>query len=334
VAELFSAYVASLRAAGKRSAGNAEDLLTAAAESIGSSRPAAEIAPGDVVPHLSAIHDRGSKVQAATSRAYMSAAFAYGMKAEHSYTRRDAGASWGLTSNPIAAIPVAEGVSDARDRFLSPAEVRTFWGWLEAYDVDSGLSPALRLMLATGQRSEEILRITAATYEPARALVFWETTKNGLPHSIPLPRQAVAILDGLIANAHGLMFPYRFDPAIPAGAPGLRRVVHRFLKGHPEIAPFIPRDCRRTFKTLAGDAGVTKELRDRLQNHSKTSDVSTRHYDRYDYLPERRAAMAKWAAYLDLVLAGEIREVGQRESNVVPIDRAAAPASATGAAGR
>ena len=75
-------------------------------------------------------------------------------------------------------------------------------------------------------------------------------------------------------------------------------------------------------------------LRDRLQNHSKVSDVSTRHYDRYDYLSERRAAMAKWAAYLDLVLAGEIREVGLRTSNVVAIGGAAGLASATGAAGR
>jgi integrase len=167
VGELFTAYVASLRAAGKRSAKIVERSLVAAAESIGSSRPAAEVGPGDVVPHLAAIHDRGAAVHAAMVRAYLRAAFAYGLKSEHSYTQ-DAGARWGLTSNPIAAIPVAEGISNPRDRFLSPAEVRTFWGWLEAFDVDSKFAPALRLMLATGQRSEEILRITATTYEPSR----------------------------------------------------------------------------------------------------------------------------------------------------------------------
>jgi len=51
-------------------------------------------------------------------------------------------------------------------------------------------------MLATGQRSEEILRITALTYESSRTLVFWAKTKNGLAHSIPLPHQAAKILDG------------------------------------------------------------------------------------------------------------------------------------------
>jgi integrase len=257
-------------------------FLIAAAESIGSCRPAAEVTPDDIVPHRSEIHECGSIVQAPTVRAYLSAAFADGMKAEHDYIRQDAGARWGLTSNPIAAIPVADGVSNPRNRFLAPAEVRTLWLWLEGYDVDSGLAAALRLMLATGQRSEEILRITAATYEPSRALLYWERSKNGLPHSIPLPYQAAKIIDGLHANAHGLFFPCSADPARPAPADRLRSV-KRFREAQPEIPKFVPRDCRRSFKTLAGDAGVSKELRDRLQNHAKKSDVSTRHYDRYDY---------------------------------------------------
>jgi hypothetical protein len=39
-------------------------------------------------------------------------------------------------------------------------------------------------------------------------------------------------------------------------------------------------------------------------------------------LPERRAAVAKWADYLDRVLVGEILEIGQRDSNVVARDGA------------
>jgi hypothetical protein len=31
--------------------------------------------------------------------------------------------------------------------------------------------------------------------------------------------------------------------------------------------------------------------------------------------------MARWAAYLDPVLDGTIKEIGQRDSNVVPIGR-------------
>jgi hypothetical protein len=60
---------------------------------------------------------------------------------------------------------------------------------------------------------------------------------------------------------------------------------------------FSPRDLRRTFKTLAGKAGISKEIRDRLQNHS-LQDVSSLHYDKYDYLREKRESMDIWNDYL------------------------------------
>jgi hypothetical protein len=174
---LFTAYVASLRAAGKRSAKIVERSLVAAAESIGSSRPAAEVGPGDVVPHLAAIHDRGAAVHAAMVRAYLRAAFAYGLKSEHSYTQ-EAGARWGLTSNPIAAIPVAEGISNPRDRFFSPAEVRTFWRWLETFDIDSKFTQQ--------RRSRNVFQNARAFHDPtsSRRRVIGMTCRTG-PRSTP-----------------------------------------------------------------------------------------------------------------------------------------------------
>jgi hypothetical protein len=65
-------------------------------------------------------------------------------------------------------------------------------------------------------------------------------------------------------------------------------------------------------------------MRDMLQNHVK-GDVSIVHYDRYDYLPKRRAAMAKWAAYLDLIIAGKFDELETRD-NVVPFKKGEAAA--------
>src|SRR5207244_1801775 len=43
------------------------------------------------------------------------------------------------------------------------------------------------------------------------------------------------------------------------------------------------RDLRRTWKTLAGQAGVPKEIRDRIQNHA-LQDVSSKSYDRWNYI--------------------------------------------------
>jgi hypothetical protein len=67
------------------------------------------------------------------------------------------------------------------------------------------------------------------------------------------------------------------------------------------VSKFVPRDIRRTVKTLMGKAGVSKELRDRIQNHALT-DVSAKHYDRYDYLTEKRHGLNVWNDYLELII--------------------------------
>jgi len=169
-----------------------------------------------------------------------------------------------------------------------------------------------------------VLRISSAGYDRGRQMLSWDETKNGLAHSIPLPKQAVAILDRLAPNSHGLFFPRQTDQSLPAVYGGFIIVIYKFLRANPGFPPFNARDLRRTWKTLAGEAGISKEMRDKLQNHAQRGDVSSRHYDRYDYLVEKRAAMEKWSAYLGLVIEGKVDEIGARTDNVVQIGKEAA----------
>ncbi|MEJ1497481.1 MAG: site-specific integrase, partial [Candidatus Sedimenticola sp. (ex Thyasira tokunagai)] len=60
---------------------------------------------------------------------------------------------------------------------------------------------------------------------------------------------------------------------------------------------WTPKDLRTTFKTRGGEIGLSKEIRDRLQNHA-FSDVSSKHYDMWSYLPEKREAVEEWCAQL------------------------------------
>ena len=60
----------------------------------------------------------------------------------------------------------------------------------------------------------------------------------------------------------------------------------------------------RTMANVVGQKGqvvISKEIRDRIQNHA-LNDVSTKHYDRYDYLPEKWQGLRIWNDYLDLIL--------------------------------
>jgi len=150
-------------------------------------------------------------------------------------------------------------------------------------------------------------------YDRREKIVDWSKTKNDMPHAIPLPPQAVAALERMVPGPTGLFFPSKKNPRKHPTDNAIEKVVKAFLKQHPGVPHFTPRDLRRTWKTLAGAAGLSKEIRDRIQNHA-LQDVSSRHYDRWEYMPEKRAAMAQWSAWLDRLLVGD---------NVVPIRPAA-----------
>ena len=83
-------------------------------------------------------------------------------------------------------------------------------------------------------------------------------------------------------------------PDAPVHPPYTRAVRILMLTGQRVVV--TNRDLRRTWKTLAGQAGLPKEIRDRLQNHT-LQDVSSKSYDRWNYMPEKRAAMKKWNAF-------------------------------------
>ena len=55
---------------------------------------------------------------------------------------------------------------------------------------------------------------------------------------------------------------------------------------------FTPRDIRRTWKTLAGSIGLGLDIRNRIQGHA-LRDVGSLHYDRYDYLDEKREEIGR-----------------------------------------
>src|SRR4051812_32752575 len=99
-----------------------------------------------------------------------------------------------------AAIGIKPPVQKApRERVLTEAEMRAVWAATEGVGdgkADASYFPMLRLLLLTGQRREEVGAMRWAELNLGRGV--WQLagtrTKNGLPHEVPLPRQAVEIL--------------------------------------------------------------------------------------------------------------------------------------------
>jgi integrase len=75
-------------------------------------------------------------------------------------------------------------------------------------------------------------------------------------------------------------------------------------------------DLRRTLATRLAALGISREVRDRCLNHIG-SDVGTKHYNRYEFLAEKREAFTRWSTVLGSILHGT-------SAAVVPIARARA----------
>ena len=176
----------------------------------------------------------------------------------------------------------------------------------------------LKIMVCTGYHPAELMRLTIDDIQSEDKAIYMTKTKSGVPNLIPLNRFAWSEIQNRIANtdSSGLLFPSRVSN--PKGDIYSRVSVLSNqvadMRPHLSIEAFTPRDIRRTVKTLMGRAGITKEMRDRIQNHA-VSDVSGKHYDQYEYMPEKRAAMKTWERWL----AQHVIEPELEHPKVVPI---------------
>lgn len=302
LATLCRAYCDALRAAGKRSADDVEATLARLTAAIGPKVPANEVTTAMITAALRPVYEAGKASMADHMRCYIRAAFSWALKSEHDYRFETAG-RFRLTGNPAALIPAE--VKEAGQRWLSEEELSRFWHWLATgggpKNANRNLSPmaypVLQLIAATGQRVEEICRLERCMINWKLMVIEWPTTKPGRPHVLPISIQVAEILHRIEPNEHGLYFPAEQGAARPMRDHTLRVLVGRFCELE-KVPHFAPRDLRRTFKTLGGFAGLTKTDRDRLQNHHDST-VSGKHYDRYDYLREKRAAMLQWGKWFE-----------------------------------
>ena len=155
--------------------------------------------------------------------------------------------------------------------------------------------------MLTGQTVEEIARLHVDQWDAAERIIDWSKTKNKTPHAVPLPSLAAELIESIKPDAHGWFFPSLKDPSKPVSHGTVYSCMWR-QRDRGVIPVVTNRDLRRTWKTLAGKAGVPKEIRDRIQNHA-LHDVSSKNYDRWNYMPEKRAGMARWDKFVRTLLA-------------------------------
>ena len=299
VADLFDGYVEHLKSNGKMSWVEVHERLNKILDILGRNRLAREIEPDDITEVLRPIYQRGKRSMADHVRSYIHAAFNWALKSEHDY-RRTSPRRFRLAYNPAAGIPTEPKVVGTR--WLDEDEFVQLYRWLEcpSSHVHPPYTRVVRIIMLTGQRVEEIARLHEDQWDRKEKIIDWSKTKNGKPHAIPVPALAAKLIDSMIPNKHGWFFPSAKDPSKPVSAATLYSFMWR--QRDSGLIPIVTnRDLRRTWKTLAGKAGVSKELRDRIQNHA-FHDVSSKSYDRWTYMPEKRAGIEQWNTFVTALL--------------------------------
>lgn len=297
VKALFDDYVAHLKDKGKRSAPEVEYTLNRMADRIGPHKLANQITSKDIVEAIRPTYANGCASMADHMRGYIRAAYGWAIKSQNDYRSQTAD-KFRLTSNPAENIPTEPKVGG--NRWLSLDELRALWLWNGTNHINRNTDPrnyvAVRMLILTWQRSEEIARLHTSMVNRELMLIEWPKTKNGKAHVLPITQRILEVLQQAQPNEHGLLFPSEVFQHRCVTDQTIRMVCSRFCKA-TKTPHFSPRDLRRTWKTLSGQAGLTKEDRDRLQNHAQR-DVSSVHYDRYDYLREKRQAMEVWSEWI------------------------------------
>ena len=321
--ELLEAYVADLHRRKKRSA---DEIMAGFRRWIERPRPelwetrADLVTPADIRDLLAFHIKRGLTTGSNRLRAYLHAAYQWGITSENDPVVA-AERVWGLTVNPVAAVPSQASFERPGERVLTPEDVAHAWHYLtETVGVGWRFPRMIRLAIATGgQRPSMLLRLRVRDVDLEQGVldIPGAATKTGKPHVVPIGEHARPVLEVLIAqarvNGHELLCPSSKDAGVPARVNSLTTALQLYREAWKRPT-WTLRDVRRTAKTVLGQQGVAKDWRDRLHGHAMT-DISSKHYDRHDYLDEKRQAMAAWDRWLSSTLkgncqVGEVRQPG------------------------
>jgi integrase len=261
-------------------------------------RRVTDIEPKDIRRVLNRAKQRGAKRVPWMLHSYLHAAFQYAIA-----NQELDGVLFPLDRNPVASVKKPDDGITPGERDLSAKEIKLLW---EALDNDADrMSPftiaAIRLALLSGQRLQEVLRTRWSQVDLSeRTWLFPRNqTKTKRSHLLPTTDRMEAAFH-TVPQLGEMVFPNTRQPGEPMPFRTITRAIDRLCVRH-HIEPFTPRDLRRTCTTHWARIGIQPSVRFQLQNRT-LGDIESKHYNRYDGLPEKRTALETWEGELDRIL--------------------------------
>ena len=238
--------------------------------------------------------------------AYLRAAFGLAMRAGLDPTLPEALTAFDIQSNPADRLPSLAQFSKALDRALTLPELHAFWRRVDASADSPARDALIACMYLGGQRPTQLLRATPQLVDVSGAALTLLDPKgrdrhaNPRRHVLPIHEDLMSVIRMRLAQTQGVESPL-FSTAgrVPLRKEIVAALVEDIEKemqaaGELERGPFSMRDLRRTAETQMAALGISSDVRAQIQSHG-LGDIQARHYDRHDYMPEKRTALTLWA---------------------------------------
>ncbi|MGO6665124.1 site-specific integrase [Rhizobium ruizarguesonis] len=271
-------------------------------------KPIPEVTDADIAELIGAIRDRPAPGMAYNVWGHVKAIFSWAMWPE----RRQ---GYGLTVNPTQHLQpkhfkLAKTVST---RVLTDDEIRAYWAAADATPYPLG--PFYKMLMLTGQRKAEVAEAEWPEFAGAnRALwtVPEERFKSGQSHIVPIADDVQAIMDSLPRYKGEKTGKFLFSTTL-----GLKPIngfsrakealdtamLAELRKADPdaELPEWVFHDIRRTVRTRLSGLRVNSDVAEMVIGHGKTG--LRRVYDQYEFEPEMREALQRWALALKQIVA-------------------------------
>jgi integrase len=221
--------------------------------------------------------------------------------------------SWCIQSgigdvNPVSG--TGKEREQARERVLSPDEIRTIWDAVP----EGRFASILKLLLLTGARADEIASLRWSEIHDDMIVLPPERTKNSRSHIIPLSGPALAILAAQPRSTDDFVFG-RVTGRPFSGWGGCKSHADECIAkaaGKP-LDHWTPHDLRRTAATMMAEMGVQPHVIEAVLNHYSGHRAGIAGiYNRANYEAEKRTALCRWAEHVTAIIEG-------RETNVVTL---------------
>lgn len=207
-------------------------------------------------------------------------------------------------SDPVHPVRKALPVNKTQHkRALSDEEIGQLLRDLDGYQGNFQTVAAFRLMWLTLCRPSEAIEAQWPEFDLDAAI--WripaERMKKRKEHVMPLPAQAVAVLQSMhgVTGRHTHVFPNRDDRTQPMTDSAMRQA----LKNIGWSGKYSPHATRTTGSTKLNEMGYPSDRIERQLAHVETNAVR-RTYNHADYLNDRAKMMQHWADFIGGLEAG------------------------------